>query len=569
MKVSDYVAHFLARRRVPFVFEMSGGMITHLLDSIHRVGATGIISVHHEQSAAFAADAVGRLTGIPGVAMATSGPGATNLLTGVGSCHFDSSPAVFITGQVNRYELKGERAIRQLGFQETDIVSMARPITKAAWAVAEAEEVPEALSRAFSLAVDGRPGPVLLDLPMDIQRADIEERYPEAPAAPVAQLDPAFLEELGSALQQARRPLIVAGGGIQAAGCRRQLQELAERLDCPIVHSLMAVDVLPYGHPLRAGMLGSYGNRWTNLAIGESDLLLVLGSRLDIRQTGADTAGFKGSRQVFHVDCEAGELNNRLTGCRTIEADLRLFFDAALSGLRSGSHPEWLREIRALREQWPDVAELSESPGINPNQLMHDLSRISTKAAAFVVDVGQHQMWAAQSLELQAGQRFLTSGGMGAMGFALPASVGAALACAPRPVVVVAGDGGFQTNLQELQTVVRNRLPVKMVVLNNGCHGMVRQFQESYFDSRYQSTLWGYSAPDFVAVAKAYGIPAASVEEPEKLQEALASLWADPGAPALLEVKIDTFANAYPKIAFGRPMTQMEPFFTAVAMEST
>jgi acetolactate synthase-1/2/3 large subunit len=536
-----------------------------------------VVSVHHEQSAAFAADAVGRMTGIPGVAMATSGPGATNLLTGIGSCHFDSSPAVFITGQVNRSEQKGDRAIRQLGFQETDIVSMAHPITKAAWAVQTPEEVPELLRRAFATATAGRPGPVLVDIPMDVQRAGIEVPDPDTDEAPDANPgapspDDSFLSEMFEQLKRAERPLILVGGGIRAAWVTEQLRAFAHKVQIPVVYSLMAVDVMPYHDRLRAGWIGSYGNRWANLAIGESDFLLVLGSRLDIRQTGADTASFKGGRTVFHVDCEAGELNNRVTGCRTLCAHLHDFFPAALhmaGELEFASRANWLNEIEQLRVKWPDTAELNDVPGINPNVLMHQLSAVSTAASAYVVDVGQHQMWAAQSLEIGEDQRFLTSGGMGSMGFSLPAAIGTAVAQPGRPVVLVAGDGGFQSNIQELQTVVRNGLPIKMVIVNNNCHGMVRQFQESYFDARYQSTLWGYSAPDFARVAAAYGIDAQTVESENEVEQALGRLWQDPAAPALLQVMVSTYANAYPKIAFGRAMTEMEPFAQPIEMEST
>jgi acetolactate synthase-1/2/3 large subunit len=578
MKVSDYIARFLEERRVPFVFEMSGGMITHMLDSLHLRGKIKVVSVHHEQTAAFAADAVGRMTGVPGVAMATSGPGATNLLTGMGSCYFDSAPAVFITGQVNRAEQKGERAVRQLGFQETDIVSMAKPITKAAWLVNDPEEVPRMLHRAFDLAVEGRPGPVLLDIPMDVQRAEIVPPAPDAPET-VAEAkdacpppDPAAVREWFETLRRAARPLILAGGGIRSGWATAGFRDLARALRIPVVNSLMAVDVLPEDDPLRVGMIGSYGNRWANLAVGRSDCLLVLGSRLDVRQTGADTRSWKGDRTILHVDVEVGEMNNRVEDCSAIRAELRPFLEEAAELARAEEWPEraeWLAEIHALREQWPDTSEINDVPGINPNRFMHQLSELSSGAAAYLVDVGQHQMWAAQSLDLGPDQRFLTSGGMGSMGFALPAAVGAAFAAAPRPVVVVAGDGGFQTNIQELQTIARNRLPVKMVVINNGCHGMVRQFQESYFEGRYQSTMWGYDAPDFARVAAAYGINALTVAREEDIPEALARLWSDPAAPALLQVMVDSHANAYPKIAFGRPMTEMEPYATPIDMEST
>ncbi len=601
MKVTTYIAQFLAAQGVSCVFEMSGGMITHLLDSIHQQGDVRIVSVHHEQTAAFAADAAGRITGVPGVAMATSGPGATNLLTGIGSCFFDSSPSVFITGQVNRNEQKGDRAIRQLGFQETDIVSMALPITKAAWMVMEPEDVPEALERAFHIATEGRPGPVLLDIPMDVQRGDINVPAPVKMASAElgvrsaqsngAQLngsanghsalrtphsaldnDPAFWNEMWESLAKAKRPLILVGGGVNSARVVPQFRELVAALGIPVVYSLMAVDAVSYDDPFRAGWHGSYGNRWANLAIGRSDLLLVLGSRLDVRQTGADTRAFKGEREVFQVDVEPGEMNNRITGCRTLLSHLQPFLEEALK--QAPSHPlparkEWLDEIAELRQAWPDTKEVGDVPLINPNEFIHVLSRHSQAAGAYLIDVGQHQMWAAQSVELGEKQRFLTSGGMGSMGFALPAAVGAAAALNGQSVVVIAGDGGFQTNIQELQTIVRNGWPVKIVVINNNCHGMVRQFQESYFDSRYQSTLWGYDSPDFVRVAEAYGIPGLTVSEPEKMEEAAAWLWSDPTKPALLQVMVDTMTNAYPKIAFGKPMTEMEPFFQPIEMEST
>ncbi len=572
MKASDYLAGFLRAQGVEQVFEMSGGMITHILDSCCRMGAPKVISMHHEQGAAFAADAIGRMTGAPGVAMATSGPGATNLLTGIGSCHFDSSPAVFITGQVNRHEQKGQRAIRQLGFQETDIVAMAKPITKAAWQVDDPGQLPAILAEAFSTAVSGRPGPVLVDIPMDVQRVQIDAEPKRIEISDTA--DPAagdFVEQLLAATKQAKRPLILAGGGVRSALAVEAFRRFVANLGVPVVHSLMGVDLLSHGAPLRVGMIGSYGNRWANLALGRSDLVIVLGSRLDVRQTGADPIRFKGDRPFFHVDCEPGEINNRVTGCHSHVAHLRRFLEAA-AGMAEGRRmlgiAEWLGEIGALREQWPDTGELNGVPGINPNVLMREVSEVSEAAAAYVVDVGQHQMWAAQSLRLTPAQRFLTSGGMGSMGFALPAAIGAAIACG-RPVVVIAGDGGFQANIQELQTVVRNRLPIKIVVVNNQCHGMVRQFQQSYFEGRYQSTLWGYSCPDFERIAKAYGIEAATVSTPEKLSDAIECLWRDPGTPSLLQVMVDTQANAYPKLAFGKPITEMEPFSKPLDMEAT
>jgi acetolactate synthase-1/2/3 large subunit len=404
---------------------------------------------------------------------------------------------------------------------------------------------------------------------MDVFGSRIGSHIPGRPDTCEGAADPVHVDELLEALARAERPLILAGGGVRTSGAVPALRRLLGELALPLVSSLHGIDVLPYDHPQHYGMIGSYGNRWANGAIGRADLLLVLGSRLDIRQTGADTAFFKGDRTIFHVDCEPGEINHRVMGCRAVVGDVRVFLDAlATRATESLSWPGWQEELDEQRERWPDTSEIRDIEGINPNVLMHALSAASTAAGAFVTDVGQHQMWAAQSLELSESQRFLTSGGMGAMGSGLPLAVGVGVVD-PRPVVLIAGDGSFQTNIQELETVVRNRLPIKMVIVNNHCHGMVRQFQESYFDGRYPSTLLGYSAPSFAAVAAAYGISARAIEDPDDIEDGLAGLWDDPLAPTLLEVVVDTYANAYPKLAFGKPITEMEPFSKPIAMEGT
>ncbi len=580
-KVSDYVVDHLAAEGVTHAYELAGGMLAHLLDSFSRRGTVRLVSMHHEQGAAFAAEGMARMTGVPGVALATSGPGATNLLTPMGSCYFDNVPAVFLTGQVNRHELKGDRPIRQLGFQETDIVSMAKPICKAAWQVRDPESVPAMLRQAFDLARSGRPGPVLLDLPMDVQRVHIQVPEPARRARPAPQPGRVRAEDVSALLEAiagAERPLLLVGGGVRSAGAGELFLSAAERLGVPVVHSLLGRDALPFAHPLSAGMIGSYGNRWSNHALGSCDLLIVVGSRLDIRQTGTDTEGLA-RRRIFHVDCDPGEINNRVLGVRPVHADAADFLAAVLDAPAPGrSFDGWLKQIREQQAAWPDEAELKDLPGLNPNRFLRRLGEASGRARAFCIDVGQHQMWAGQSLAFGRGQRFLTSGGMGSMGFALPAAIGACFAGAGEPVVVVAGDGGFQLNIQELQTVARNRLPLKMVVLNNRAHGMVRQFQESYFDSRFQSTVVGYDPPDFSRVAAAYGIASRRLDaaampdgpaQDRAVADALAWLWSDPAAPALLEVGIPTVANVYPKLAFGRPITEMEPLATPLEMEGT
>ena len=452
---------------------------------------------------------------------------------------------------------------------------MAKPVTKKAWMVQSVEELPAALDHAFDLATSGRPGPVLLDIPMDVQREAVLDDAQHGSAATIFQpVASHHLSAVRDAFLAAKRPMILAGGGIRSALVASKFREFVNAAGVPVVHSLMAVDVLPTHHPLNAGMIGSYGNRWSNLSLNEADCLLVLGSRLDVRQTGAQTAAFKGARPIFHVDVEAGEMNNRVLGCHEIHSELAPALDALIGTfapirerLERQTAP-WRAEIAQLRTRWPDTAELAQIEGINPNIFMHQLSR-DARPAAFVVDVGQHQMWAAQSLELHGEQRFLTSGGMGSMGFGLPAAVGAAVCLDGRPVVVIAGDGAFQCNIQELQTAAHLKLNLKMVVINNQCHGMVRQFQESYFEGRYPSTMWGYSAPDFARVALAYDIPSRTVADPDEVAAALHWLHVETEGPALLQVMISPLANAYPKLAFGRGMESMEPHEKPVEMEST
>lgn len=561
MKASDLLAEHLVAHRVTRVFEMTGGMITHLLDSMHLHGGIEITSMHHEQAAGFAADAWARMTGVPGVALATSGPGAINLLNGIASCYFDSVPAVFITGQVNLEELSAGRPMRQLGFQETDIVGMAAPVTKGAWLVDDPAQLADAVDRAFEVALSGRPGPVLLDIPMDVQQAevaaeDVHILGPERPEPDLAQVEKAV-----GALRSARSPLVLAGAGVRSSGAVAQLREFAAAAGVPVVTSLMGLDAIAYEDPMRVGLIGSYGNRWANLALGRSDVLLVVGSRLDIRQTSARTDLFGTGRTIIQVDIDEGEIGQRVRGVEGIRADARSFLEAMLDSW--GAAPSldsaaWLGTIAADRAAWPDTGELVGYPGINPSVVMHGLSPRTGYASAYTVDVGQNQMWSAQSLEIGPGQRFLTSGGLGSMGYALPAAIGAALATDGGPVVCLTGDGGMQVNLQELESVVRLGLPVKIVVVNNGCLGMVRQFQDDYFESRRQSTEWGYGAPDFVAVGEAFGLPAERVSEQGDLAAALDRFAADPEEARLLDIAVCGDSAVSPKVMFGRAVFDME-----------
>jgi len=355
-------------------------------------------------------------------------------------------------------------------------------------------------------------------------------------------------------MKKYKRPLILVGRGVRAAGAIDLFREFVNKYKVPVVTSLLGLDVLPYNHPQRVGFIGIYGNRWANYALGNCDFLLVLGSRLDSRQTGAAEL-FKGNKQIYHVDIEESELNNNIKDCITIQDDLANYLTQMMDSLLFNEVPtKWIEEIETEKQKCLDVDELKDIKGINPNVFIHKLSQASGKAKAFTADVGSNQMWTAQSLELGEDQLFLTSGGMGAMGYSLPAAIGASLLLGD--VVCITGDGGMQINIQELQTIKHNNMPVKIVVLNNHCLGMIRQFQDQYFGSRHQSTILGYSAPDFVKVANAYGIRSSAITMTAEIELGLKMLWEYRGA-YLLNVWIDTYTNVSPKVLFGNPITKM------------
>ncbi len=562
MKCTDYIAEFLVRAGVTHVFELSGGMIAHLLDSFSRHKKLNVISVHHEQSGAFAAEGFARYSGKPAVALGTSGPGALNLVTGIASCYYDSIPAIFITGQVQTYLQRADRAVRQFGLQECEFSAVVKSISKDVYAPKAADELPATMERAFATALGDRPGPVVIELPFDVQGSAVDAEPGQPSVAARKAPDASAINTVVELLAEAERPIVLAGGGIRASSSHRQFREFARALQIPVVCSIMALDVMAGDDPLRVGLTGIYGVRAANLTLAESDLVLVLGSRLDHGVTTMDSSAWSKSRKVIHVDCDPAELESRVPRTTKIHADVRAFLEkiiAAAGSRQLRTRQEWLDRVAALKAAHPDTAELTGCQGINPNEMMRKLSRSSGHAAAFVVDAGQHTWWAAQSLRLRAEQRFLPSTGLWALGSAIPCAIGATLASG-RPIVAICGDGAFQMNSQELQTIVRNQLPIKIVVVNNQCHGMVRQFQEEFFDAQYPSTLWGYSAPNFVEVAKAYGIAGTRATNEQELAAGLSALWSHPEAASLLEVVIDTYTNVYPHVLAGKSIGTMERF---------
>ncbi len=569
MKLSDYVIEFLVNHDVHHIFEVIGGAITHLLDSANGRKDIQCVSVHHEQTGAFAAEAYARMNGKLGVAMATSGPGALNLLTGVGSCYFDSVPCLFITGQVNTYEYKFDKAVRQIGFQETDIVSVAKPLTKYTELVVDAQKIRYHLEKAVFLAQNGRPGPVLLDLPMNIQRAQIDpqnlisfydtDEYRHMQQT--VQLNGQSIQGVIDGIRDARRPVILAGGGVRTSGAVADFQDVVQTTGIPVVTSLMGLDTLFHDHPAFFGMIGSYGNRYSNLTVANADLVLILGSRLDSRQTGTRPDTFARAAKKIHVDVDPLELNAKIHADITIQADLKDFLKAlkeSLSGYQKSDLSAWYATINGFRTKYPTVFPTPVAGGINPNQFMDLLSHKTGEGDVICLDVGQNQMWAAQSFRLKKAQRMITSGGMGSMGFALPAALGAAKSSNKR-TIVISGDGGIQMNIQDLDTIVNHRLPVKFFIMNNGCLGMVRQMQDMYFGGRQQSTVIGYTCPNLTKIAEAYGIPSFTIATMDSAENIINMALSGEG-PAFVEVKLNQDTQVNPKLVVNRPIEDMSPY---------
>jgi acetolactate synthase-1/2/3 large subunit len=576
MKVSDYVINFLVSNNITHVFEICGGAITHLLDSLYARKDITAISLHHEQAAAFAAEGYSRAGDKIGVAMATSGPGATNLITGIASCFFDSLPCLFITGQVNTYEFKFSRPLRQLGFQETDIVKIVKPIVKEAIIVTDAKKIKYYLQKAVCIAKSGRPGPVLLDIPMDIQRARINPRKLESFSAkqgrsPSYKLDKPKIKEIARLINSSSRPVVLAGAGVRLSGGQDAFLKFIKNTGIPVVTSLMGLDILPYDNPSFVGMIGIYGNRYANLTIANADLVLALGTRLDTRQTGNRPDNFARGAKIIHVDIDPHELNNKLKADLSINADIKMFLrslNGYFTGFKKVRLKRWKNKIEDYKKKYPAYKlSFRMDDSICPDLFIRRLSHFISDDSIICVDVGQNQMWSAKNLELKKDQRFITQGGMAAMGSALSLAIGASFAKPKSKIVCISGDGGFQLNIQELQTVYQHKLPIKIILLNNNCYGMVRQFQEQYFQGRFQSTVIGYSAPVFQDIACAYKIPAKKISFNSEIENVLRSFF-KPAGPGFLEVMIKKESMVLPKLSVNKPVEDQEPFLSRDELKS-
>jgi acetolactate synthase-1/2/3 large subunit len=556
---ADLVAQFLADVKTPAVFELSGGMIAFLTDAIVRLGKTSVISTRHEQAAGFAAEGATRISGRSSVAMGTSGPGATNLITAIASSYFDSVPTIFITGQVNQRELKRSSIQRQNGFQEFDIVNAVDDITKYTVRINSETDLLGELKKCWTLANEGRPGPVLMDIPIDVQQelALDNPKFSLEPTQNLGKFDNnEKAHELLELIKASKQPVVLLGGGIRTSQSVDLIRKLVGKWKLPVLYSLMAVDVLDITSPYRIGMIGSYGNRWANRAVARADLIIALGTRLDVRQTGSDPLSFTKGKKIFRVDVDIAEIQGRINADVSVHSHLNDFLLTLDQMEIESDFSDWLGSIYADAAAMPQKLEQSAEVEFNPNELMSWVSSISSGSNGYVVDVGQHQMWAAQSIEIQAHQRFITSGGLGAMGFALPAAIGAAIV-QPGRWVVIAGDGCTQLSLPELQTIKQHNLPITVCVINNRQHGMVAQFQEANMEGRYFATRDGYSAPDFCELANAFGIKSLRLQSSQEMYDAdeLVSNWNT--GPLVLEFIVSNEAKALPKMDSGTELKDL------------
>ena len=561
MKLSDYIVSFLVEKKIKDVFGYPGGMVTHLMDSFAKYSDEIAAHVtYHEQGAAFCACGYGQISHLPGVAYATSGPGATNLITGIANAYFDSTPCIFITGQVNTYESKGCLGVRQKGFQEMDVVSVVKSITKYAVQVTSAEDIRYELEKAYSISLSDRPGPVLLDIPMNIQRAEIApEKLSGFSNDSECKISYNSIKEvILQALMQAKTPLIIAGAGIGNSGCQKTFQALIEKLKIPVVTSMLGIDCLPYESPYNFGFIGAYGHRYANFAIAKSDLIISIGSRLDCRQTGSNKDVFAQKAKIIRIDIDAGEVTNTIKENEiALLCNVRELIPSILSDNRfsfKNKYDYWLNQCRELKD---NLCELDNEPS---NAIVREISKYVPDDIVITTDVGQNQIWVAQDFRVKDNQRVLFSGGHGAMGYSLPAAIGAYYA-SRKPVICFNGDGGLQMNIQELQFIAREHIPIKIVLMNNHSLGMIRHFQEMYFESVFMQTTSnkGYTIPNFNKIAEAYGIDtfsfnSANIDELLQLESIFKN-----AEPAFINVICSDTTYVYPKLAMNKPIHDQDP----------
>lgn len=563
MKLSDYIVDYFDKQGVHVVFGYIGGMITHLVDSIAQHENINFVQTYHEQTAAIAAEGYAKETGNFGVAIATSGPGATNMMTGIANAYFDSTPVLYITGQVNTSEYKYDKPIRQQGFQETDVVAMVKPVTKYTKLVDKAEDIRYELEKAVHLAMTGRRGPVLLDIPMNIQRTEINPAKLKGFISDNESITPIDYDEIAKMIICAQRPMLLVGAGCLSESSMNEIIQFIETTKIPVVSSLLGRGVIDETYTNYLGMIGSYGNRNANMGIANADLLIALGTRLDTRQTGAMVDKFIEHGKIIHVDIDNNELeNHRLTNRIKVHSDVNSFMMKINSlNIETSFKSEWIDYLLKLKVNYNQNKEIERFvENKAPYRLIQLLNKYSKENDVFCADIGQNQMWAAQTLQLKKGQKFITSGGLAPMGFSLPAAVGIAFGNIDKNIYSINGDGGFHISTQSLMLISQYNLPIKVIVLNNSVLGMITQFQELYFGGRLSGTSFkgGYVVPNIKDISAAYGLTYFRITESDLTNKVLMSKIFS-SRNCIIEYKTDGLTTVSPKLEYNKPIEMPIP----------
>ena len=508
------------------------------------------ILVRHEQGAAHAADGYARVTGKVGVCLATSGPGATNLVTGIANAQLDSSPMVAITGQVAR------PFIGKDAFQETDVTGITLPITKHNYLVLDVGSLAKTFKEAFHIARTGRPGPVLIDIPRDIQVEQTEFHYPSKVDLPGYRLTlhghPAQIKKAAKLINEAQQPVILAGKGINISGAYAELKYLAETAQIPVATTLLGIGCFPESHVLSLGMLGMHGTAYANMAVSAADLIIAVGMRFDDRAT-SKVSGFAPRAHIIHIDIDPAEIGKNVRVDVPIVGDVKNVLGALNKLITPNQHIDWVRQIDEWRKEHPSM-EIRDCEELLPQFVVRKIYEVTHGEAIMVSGVGQNQMWTAQHYWYDKPNKLLSAGGLGAMGFELPAAMGAKVGCPDEIVWCVAGDGGFQMTMQELATLVQEKIAVKIAIINNGYLGMIRQWQEMFYKKRYVAAV--LNNPDFVKIAEAYGLPGLRVKRKEEVVPAIEQALAEPG-PFLIDFVVEPEENVYPMVTPGTTLAEI------------
>jgi len=573
MKLSDYVADFLSKKGITHVFVVTGGASVHLIDSVAKHPDIKYICCQHEQAAAMAADGYSRASGNLGAAVSTSGPGATNLLTGICCAYYDSVPVLYITGQVSTFRSNKGTGVRQIGFQETDVVSMFRLVTNYAVQLEDAGRIRYELEKACFLAKQGRPGPVLVDIPDNLQRAEINPAKLAGFTSIVktdtrAQELDRQVDACAKMLEKARRPVIILGWGVRLSGAVKEAVEFINTRGVPFLPTWAAADLLPSDHPASVGTFGTHGTRYANFAVQNADFVLSVGSRLDTKATGSPVSSFARGAEKAVVDIDRNELEKfNKFGLKIhlpICCDAKLFLQKLNLKLKNTAKTDispWIDQIAYWKKKYPICpAHYYSGKNVNPYVFVEKLSEIGGEGATFVTDTGCCLAWMMQGFRFKKNQRILHDWNNTAMGWALAASIGAVYAKKNSSVICVTGDGSLQMNIQELGTIIRHKLPIKIFLINNKGYGMIRQTQDQWLDSHYDasSVQGGLPDPDFLAIARAYGFSTLNISRNKEIGEGIRTVIKNKG-PIFCNVDVNPDHRVIPQVKFGRPNEDAEP----------